>query len=117
VHAHTAAKNRVLDHAARKDAAARHDGIDSLSAAVLLVEGELGGRIGVGRGAQWRLPVIEVERGTEAPQVHVGFVIGVDRPHVAPVRQVAGGLAGNPVGLEIVGENRGLAGHVRAISD
>ena len=63
VHAHPSAQHGVPHGSAGEDAAARDDRIDRMSAAILVVEGELGRRIGVAGGAQRPLAVVEVEGG------------------------------------------------------
>ena len=105
VHAHTAPENRLRDLAARKNAAARHDAVDRLPTAAFLIEDELRRRVRVARTAHRPLPVVEIERGLHMIQVHVRFVVGFDSSYVAPVGSGVD-LAGDSVGLEIVGIHR-----------
>src|SRR5207302_9650497 len=100
----------VADSPAGEDAAAGHDAVDGLPAAVLLVEGELGGRVGNAGGADGPLAVIEVELGANGPEIHVGLVACLDGPYVAPVRGCIDGCARDTVGLVIVGIDLRLAG-------
>src|SRR5262249_41881900 len=65
VHPNAAAQYGILHHATGEDAASRDDGIDRLSAPVLLVEGELCRWIGIAGGAQRPLAVIEVQRRSD----------------------------------------------------
>ena len=74
-----------------------------------VIESELRRRVGKAAGAQRPLPVVEIQRRLDGAQIHVGFVISVDGPDVAPVRPASGRLAGNLVGLEIVGVYRARA--------
>src|ERR1019366_5114551 len=91
---HTASQDGTAHHAAGEDAAPGHNAVDGLAAAVGVVEGELGGRIGIAGAAQGPFPIVEVERRGDVAQVHIGLVIGIDGPHVAPVRSGIGGVAG-----------------------
>src|SRR4030095_2987335 len=61
VHAHVPTQHRVAHHAAGQDAHARHVGVEGLHATAVVVEGELGGGIGVAGGAQRPLAVVEIE--------------------------------------------------------
>src|ERR1035441_752626 len=110
MNAHAAPQYGIAHHAAGEDAAAGDHAIDGLAAPVGVVEGELGRRIGIAGAAQRPLPVVQVEGGADVAQVHIGVVIGVDGPHVAPVRSGLGRFAGDAVGLEVVGEHAPVAG-------
>src|SRR5277367_2918075 len=55
---HGAPQHRVAHHAAGENAGAGDDGIDGLSAAVLLIEGKLGRWIGIARGAYGPFAVV-----------------------------------------------------------
>src|SRR4030095_3659730 len=103
VHAHVPTQYRVAYHAAGQDAPARHGGVDSLPAPAVVVEGELGGGIGVAGGAQRPLAVVEVEGRAHRAQVHVGLVVRVESPHVAPVCGRVRRFARDVIRLEIVG--------------
>src|SRR5712692_4554083 len=60
VNAHIPSQYRIANHATGKDAATRNDAVDRLPAAIGVVEGKLGGRIGVAGAAQRPLPVVEI---------------------------------------------------------
>ena len=112
VDADAASENGVAHDAAGKNASAGYDAVDGLAAAMGLVEGELGGRIGVAGTAQRPLAIVEVELGLDGAQVHVGFVVGVDGADIAPVGDGVFGLAGDAVGLEVVSVDGGVAGEL-----
>src|ERR1035438_6667767 len=107
---YAASQDGIAHHASGEDAAAGDHAVDGLAAPVGVVEGELGRRIGIAAAAQRPLPVVQVEGGADVAQVHIGVVIGVDGPHVAPIRSGIGGFAGDAVGLEVVGEHAPVAG-------
>ena len=56
-----ASENGIAHHAAGKNASAGYDAVDGLAAAMGIVKGELGGRIGVAGTAQRPLAIVEVE--------------------------------------------------------
>ena len=58
VDSHVSKQNRVPNRATGEDTGAGHDRIDSLTAAVLVVEREFGGRIRIAGSAQGPLTVI-----------------------------------------------------------
>src|SRR5208282_551011 len=112
VDAYAASEDGVAHHTSGKNASAGNDAIDGLAAAMGLVEGKLGGRIGVAGTAQWPLAIVEVELGLYGAQLHIGFVVGVDGADIAPVGDGAVGLAGYAVGLEVVSVDGGVAGEL-----
>ena len=59
----------------------------------LALEHELGRRQRRQRRVDRPLPVVEVEDRVDGDQVHVGVVVGVERPDVPPVGVVPLGLA------------------------
>ena len=63
---------------------------------------ELGRRLRSVGGVDRPLEVVEVELGQRRDDVHVGRVVGRERPHVAPVAAVAVGRAGHVVVLVVV---------------
>src|SRR5215475_7581417 len=107
VHADPAAEHGVPDNAAGEDAAAGDDGVDRVAAAILVVERELGGRIGVARGPKGPLAVVEVERGAHGPEVHVRLVVRVEGPHVSPIGRRVRIFTGDLIALEVVREDGG----------
>src|ERR1039457_4995167 len=84
-----------------------------MAAASLGIEDKFGRRVGIACGAQRPLPVIEIEFRRNGTQVHIGIEIGVDSSNVAPVDGSARGIAGNAIGLIIVGEHVGTADQTR----
>src|ERR1039458_2971702 len=112
VDANTASENGLAHDAAGENASARYDAVEGLAAAIGLVEGELGGRIGVASTAQRPLAIEEVELGLDVVQVHVGFVVGLDGADITPVGDGVFGLAGNAVGLEVVGIDGSVVGEL-----
>src|SRR3954451_17018461 len=79
-------KNTVHHTAAGNDRAGAHDRVDGHPhAAALLGEDEVGGRLLRDAGANGPLQVIQVELGNDGDEVHVGFVVGIERADVAPV--------------------------------
>ena len=67
-----------------------------------LAEDKLGGRVLVGAGAHGPTAVVEVEDRDEAGDVHVGFVVGVQRAYVTPVERLLLVLIDKVVGLHAV---------------
>src|SRR5439155_15199652 len=63
VHAHVPPDDRIAHHATGKDGTAGDDRVDGLAAPVLVVEGELGGRIRESGGPEGPFAIVEVERG------------------------------------------------------
>src|SRR5580693_3954863 len=104
---YAAAQDRVSHHSARKNRAAGDDRIDRLSAAAQLVENKLGGSVRITGCAQRPLAIVEVQRGRHRAQIHVRVVVGVYGSDIAPVRLLREWIAGDAVGLEIVGEHLG----------
>src|ERR1035437_9301593 len=70
-----------------------------------LIEDKLRGSVEVTGGAQRPLPVVQVQSRSGRAQVHAGGVIGVDGADVAPVGILVKWVAGDVIGLEIVGEH------------
>ena len=118
VHADARGQDAARDLAAGDDASHRDQGPRGLAAAALLVEHELGGRELRLVGAQRPFRVVQVEHGVDLDQVHRRLVVGVQRPHVAPVLRgllvlvpeqvrehplAAGHQLGDDVAAEVVG--------------
>ena len=76
-----------------------------------LREDELGGRLLRDVGADGPALVVEVELRRHRHQVHVGFVVGVERAHVAPVARLLGVEV-----AEIVGDHAAVAAGMRGIT-
>ena len=86
VHAHVRRNDGVRDPPAGYDRAHGDNGIDGdAHAPPFLRKDELGWRVLALVGADGPVAVIEVEDGRYGHQVHVGLVVGLDRPDVAPV--------------------------------
>src|SRR5262245_15383777 len=111
VDAHERAENAALHQAAGDDGTGADHAVHGTAGAVpfaAAAEDEFGwGEVGL-EGADGPDFVIEVEERIDGDQVHVGFVIGVERAHVAPVGI---GLAsfvakGKGVDLTVLNERR-----------
>ncbi len=87
VDAHIAAESTSLNAAAGDDGPPADDGVDGHAHAAALLEDEFGGALGL-RGCGSARVVVEVQLRSDRNEVHVGFVVGVERAHVAPVRPV-----------------------------
>ena len=98
IDAHVVAQHRSLHAAARYDAARRNDRIDRHAHAIRIGEHEFHRRILLLPGAQRPALVVQVEDRRNRDQVHVRFVIRVERANVAPVMRLRLALV-----LEIVG--------------
>src|SRR5208283_2972539 len=109
VHVDSASKNGPAHHAPRNNASVGYDAVDSLAAAVIVIEDELRGRIGVACAAHWPLAIVEIEFGLDVVQVHVGFIEGLDGAYIAPVRHRIFRLARDAVVLEVVSVDRSIA--------
>src|SRR5271157_978245 len=105
-------ENGVAHDTAGENASGGYDAVDSFAPAMGLVEGELGGRIGVAGAAQRPLAIVQVEFRLDGAQVHVGFVVGVDGADITPVGDGVIGLAGDAVGLEVVSVDGSVAGEL-----
>src|ERR1035438_9606473 len=106
-------ENGLPHYAPGNNASAGYDAVDRKTAAVIFIEDELRGRIGVACAAHWPLAIVEIEFGLDLVQVHISFVEGIDRADIAPVEDGHFRLAGNSVGLEVVSIDGGVAGEFR----
>src|SRR5581483_1474562 len=88
VHAHVRGENAVLDHTAGDDASGGDDGVEGGAAAAGFGENEFSGRILALVGADQPLGVVQVENGGHGNDIHVGFVVGLEGAHVAPVERL-----------------------------
>src|SRR4029077_15580801 len=88
IHANVRRKDRILDRTSGDDAAIRHDGVERGTHTILLREDEFGRRILALVSADGPLVVVEVEDRRHRDDIHVGFVIGLERAHVAPVERL-----------------------------
>src|SRR5256885_6674911 len=90
VDAHVVADNGFRNAAAGNDGTCRNDGVHTNAHAVGIAEDEFCGRILVLPGAERPGTIVQIEDRRNADEVHVGFVVGVERADVAPVlRSVA----------------------------
>src|SRR5271157_4696516 len=87
VHAHIGREHAVAHRAAGDDAAHGHNGVVRLSRTPGIVEHELGRRILSHVGANRPSLIVNVEHWRHRNQVHVGLVIGLQRPDIAPVER------------------------------
>src|ERR1700687_2002315 len=85
VDAHVGRQDGVLHDAAGDNAAVGDDGIERGAGAAGFGKNEFRRRILALVGADRPLLVIEVEDGRDRDNVHVGFVVGLERANVAPV--------------------------------
>ena len=93
--------DRVAHRAAGDDHAARQQAVQRPPRAVARLVNELrGGTVGVDRAQRPRW-IVEVKLWVDADQVHVGFVVRVDRADIAPVG-VRAVIAGDWVFVKIV---------------
>ena len=107
MNANPASENRIAHHAARDDGAAGHNRIHALTAASTgFVQNELRRRIVVAGRPQRPPAIVEVQLRRHGAQIHIGVVIRLNRPHVAPVSQLTRRVAGDVVRLEVVGHHR-----------
>src|SRR5271157_1914186 len=111
VDADAASENGVAHNTAGENASGGYDAVNRLTAAMGVVEGELGGRVGIIGAAQRPLAVVEVEGGLDGPQVHVGFVVGIDGADISPIGDGVR-LAQDAVRLEVVSVNGSIAGEL-----
>src|SRR5579862_7985059 len=109
VHSNTPADHGGSHQPAGENGSAGDNGVERLAAAAVGVEDEFGGRVEVAGGAKRPLAVVEIQLRGNRAQVHVGVEEGVDGSHIAPIHGGAGRIAGNPVGLKIVGVHIGAA--------
>jgi len=90
VDAHIVADNGFRNAAAGNDGTCRNDGVHTNAHAVGIAENEFCGRILVLPGAERQALSYRLKTGETADEIHVGFVVGVERADVAPVlRSVA----------------------------
>src|SRR6185312_1071900 len=85
MYAHASSQHRIAHPSAGEDRSAGDDRVDGLAAALVLIEGELRGRVGIAVGPQRPLAVIEIQRRFDGAQIHIGFPVSLDRADVAPV--------------------------------
>src|ERR1019366_4566839 len=67
-------ENGLPHYAPGNNASAGYDAVDRKTAAVIFIEDELRGRIGVACDAHWPLAIVEIEFGLDLVQVHISFV-------------------------------------------
>ena len=106
-------EHRVVDLGTTDDHAGGDHRGQRLTHAVTGAVDELRRRQRGHRGVDGPVVVVEVEDRVDRDEVHVGVVVGVHRPHVAPVATVAFGRAGHVVVLEVVDIGVGLADEAR----
>src|SRR5260370_6396746 len=90
VDADVVANHGFLNASAGDDRAAGHNGIEGDAHALRIGKDKFCRRILVLPGAQRPGSVVEVENGRHADEIHVGFVVGVERADIAPVESVLG---------------------------
>src|SRR6185312_6946687 len=101
--AHAAADDGAQYGSAGNDASARQNGIHRRTAPPLFIEDEFSRRVGVSGGSEWPLAIVEIQLGRNRAQIHAGFVVSIERTDIAPIGREADGIAGDSVGLKIVG--------------
>src|SRR5437667_259307 len=105
VDADVVANDGFLNAAAGDDRASGDDGIESDAHALGIGKDKLGRRILVLPGTERPVLVIKIEDRRDADEVHVGFVVGVEGAHVAPVEGVLGVFIDEVVGKDAVLRN------------
>src|SRR5215469_1619084 len=108
VDADVVAEDRGLHAAAGEDGAVTDDGVKSDTHAVGIGKDKLRRGILLLPGAQRPGLVVEVEDRRNADEVHVGFVVGVESAHVAPVEGFFGVFVD-----EVIGEDAMLGDDAR----
>src|SRR5580692_1526889 len=108
VHADVGREDGVSDQAAGDDAAVGDDGIERGAHAVFLGKDELGRRVLALVSADGPVVIVEVEDGGDGDDVHVGFVIGLERAYIAPVESFFFVFVD-----EVVGEDAIVVDHFR----
>src|SRR5438105_11030196 len=105
VDTHIVADDGSLHAAAGDHRAAGDDGIEGHTHALGVGEDEFCGRILMLPGAQRPGAVVQVEDRRHADQIHVGFVVGVDGAHVAPIQSILAVFVDEVVGEDAVLRN------------
>src|SRR5580658_9054537 len=107
IHADVWGEDGVPDQSAGDDAAIGDDGIECGALTIFLREDELGRRVLALVGADGPVVVVEVEDRGDGDDIHVGFVVGLERAHIAPVESFFLVLV-----EEVVGEDAIVADHL-----
>src|SRR5580704_3543034 len=108
VHADVGREDGVLDQASGDDAAVGDDGVESGAHAFLFGEDEFGGGVLALVSANGPVVVVEVEDGRDGDDIHVGFVVGLERAYVAPVESFFFVFVDEVVGEDaVVGDHLG----------
>src|SRR5260370_19471233 len=88
VDADIVADDRFLNTSARDDRATSHNGIERDAHTLRIGENKFCRRILVLPGAQRPRSVVEVENRRHTDEIHVGFVVSVERANIAPVESI-----------------------------
>src|SRR5271170_4149494 len=108
VHADVGREDGVLNQASGDDAAIGDDGIEGGAHAFFLGEDELGGRVLLLVSADGPVVIVEIEDGGDGDDIHVGFVVGLERAYVAPVESLLLVFIDEVVGEDaVVGDHLG----------
>src|SRR5579872_319431 len=102
VDAHIGRDHRVLHHTAGNDAAIRDNGIERGAHAVLFREDEFCRGILALVGADRPGLIVQIEDRRDRNDIHVGFVVGFERAHVAPVERLFFVFVDKVVGVDAI---------------
>src|SRR5262249_9747665 len=100
IDAHIGREYAVTHKAPGENAAGADDGIDGHAGAPGFAEDELGRRILPLFRADGPVTVIQVEHRRDRDQVHVGVIVSLNGPHVAPVLRLLHVLVDEIEGIE-----------------
>src|SRR5271157_584525 len=92
----------ILDAATGEDGAPGDDGVNGNAHAVLIGKDEFSGGILVLPAAERPMLVVKVENRGNADEVHVGFVVGVERADITPVESLLAVFVDEVIGVDAV---------------
>lgn len=95
-------ENAIFNAAAGDDASIGNDGVEGGASAAGFGEDEFGRGILALMGADGPLFIVEVENRRDGDDVHIGFVVSLDRANVAPIQSFLLVLVDEVVGIDAV---------------